>query len=297
VLSLIRHPNVCGVHELGDEHGVLYQVREWSDGASLRHVLDRLEGARLDYSAAARIVSKACAGLHAAHEIEDDDGVPLKVVHRDLAARSLLISSRGQVQVTGFALMEVEPDPTGSGNSSYPAPEQRARGNVDHRADVFALGCILYESTVGSAPTVDGAAPPSPLTRLPDYPSALASIVTRAMARKPGDRYQTAEAFSVALEGWLAKSRAVVTEQNIAELAKRAAGSVIDQKAARIREATARFAQPTPGLDAIRPPHLYAQDGSPVSIRMAKPVDTAAELTGASRPTIPVGPRSRKPAR
>ncbi|HTV17763.1 MAG TPA: serine/threonine-protein kinase, partial [Polyangiaceae bacterium] len=159
IALLVRHPNVCGVNEFGEHEGVLYQVMEWCDGASLRQVLDRLPGGSMDIPVAVRIMAKVSAGLHAAHELLDDDGVPMHVVHRDVSPQNILISTTGQVKVTDFGVAKANGQlhrPLGSsevkGKVSYIAPEQVMGGEVDRRADIFALGSILYEATTGHCP-------------------------------------------------------------------------------------------------------------------------------------------------
>src|SRR5688572_32613328 len=79
IASLILHPHVCGVYELGEDKGVMYLVMEWCDGASLRQVMDNVPGSRMDLGVAVRIVAGVGAGLHAAHELEDNDGTKLRV--------------------------------------------------------------------------------------------------------------------------------------------------------------------------------------------------------------------------
>src|SRR5690606_30651422 len=77
IASLIHHPHVCGVYELGEEKGVLFLVMEWSDGGTLLEVLKRQPGGVLQPVMASAIVAKVCAGLHAAHELEDECGEAL----------------------------------------------------------------------------------------------------------------------------------------------------------------------------------------------------------------------------
>jgi serine/threonine protein kinase len=158
IASLIHHPHVCGVYELGEEHGTLYLVMEWCDGVSLRQVMDKLEG-RMDLAVACRIVANVAAGLHAAHELEDSDGTKLRVVHRDVSPQNVLISKNGHVKVADFGVAKAQgqlhrPTETGEmkGKLAYMAPEQVTAKDIDHRADIFALGCVLYEVTVGRRP-------------------------------------------------------------------------------------------------------------------------------------------------
>jgi serine/threonine-protein kinase len=162
------------------------------------------------------------------------------------------------------------------------APEQIAQSDIDHRADIFALGCILYEATVGRS-AFDGPSavvkagglsarqfiPPRAI--MTDYPRGLEAIVLKALAHDRQGRYQTAEELGVALSGWLARSTGVVTEQAIAELMMSATGPLIEDKARRIQDAMKRFPVTMPFIDT----------------------GTSPALQGLDRPTLPAGPTAR----
>jgi eukaryotic-like serine/threonine-protein kinase len=316
IALLVRHPNVCGVHEFGEHEGVLYQVMEWCDGASLRQVLDRLPDGRMDPPVAARILAKVSAGLHAAHELVDDDGVPMHVVHRDVSPQNILISTNGQVKVTDFGVAKahgqlhrpLSPSDI-KGKLSYMAPEQILGREVDRRADIFALGCILYEATTGQAPFTGAVAPSTlvqllsqpivpPQDRVPGYPERLAAIVLRALGKEPTSRYSSAEQLGVELESWLAQSGLVVTERTIADLMTFSVEEFTRDKSARIEQALGLYMSPAsavsqvliipgPALAEARPT-LPARPGLP---RASLPVRPSVS----ARPTLPAGPAVRRP--
>ncbi len=259
IASLIHHPHVCGVYELGEEKGTLYLVMEWCDGGSLRQVMDQLKNGQMDMPVAARVVANVAAGLHAAHELEDSDGTKLRVVHRDVSPQNILISKNGHVKVADFGVAKAQgqlhrPTETGEmkGKLAYMAPEQVTAKDIDHRADIFALGCVLYEVTVGRRPFQgEGAlstlyqlleqAVTSPTEIVPGYPVDLADIVLKALAKDPAQRYQTAEELRVALEAWITTCGASVSEREIAAVLRQTMGGEIDDKQRRINEATARL--------------------------------------------------------
>ena len=159
ITSGTRHPNVVEIYELGEESGVVYIAMEWVYGDALSNIL-RVGGktTALDPRIAARIVADAAAGLHAAHNLADDAGIALEVVHRDVSPQNLLVSLDGNVKVTDFGVAKAigashEPTAAGQlkGKIAYMAPEQATGIAVNRRSDVFALGCVLYEATTGVA--------------------------------------------------------------------------------------------------------------------------------------------------
>jgi eukaryotic-like serine/threonine-protein kinase len=267
IASLIQHPHVCGVHELGEDNGVLYLVMDWCDGATLRDVLDHTPEHRLGTAITARIVAGVAAGLHAAHELEDSDGTPLHVVHRDVSPQNVLISKDGHVKIADFGVAKSRgqlhrPTETGElkGKLAYMAPEQITAKTVDRRTDIFALGCILYEATTGQRPFGGEGAlstlyqilenpvtPPEEV--LPGYPPALSAIVMRALAKSVTERYDTAEDFRIALETWLAENttrsgEAAQAGRGIADLMQRSVGEMIAGKQERIASAIRRIENP-----------------------------------------------------
>jgi len=260
IASLVQHPNVCVIHGAEKSRGVVYLVMDYSDGGSLREILDVLPEHRLDIHVAVRVVSRVCAGLHAAHELIGEDGEPLHVVHRDVSPQNVLIATSGQVRITDFGVAKARgqlhaPTQTGEvkGKLSYMAPEQVTTKDVDRRADVFALGCVLYEATVGERPFSGGDAlatlyqlleqpltPPS--EKRPDYPPELEKIVLKAMERDREARFATAEDLARALERFLMSEKARVSDMRIAELVKTTLAAPIAKRAADIAQAIAAIA-------------------------------------------------------
>jgi serine/threonine-protein kinase len=261
VASLVQHPNVCPVYELGKDHGALYLVMAWCDGGSLREILSSAENLRLSPELSAGIVARVAAGLHAAHELTDADGSLLGVVHRDVSPQNILVTSTGHVMVADFGIARARgqlhrPTETGEikGKLSYLAPEQITSREFDRRADVFAAGCVLYEASVGARAfhgtdalatmyqiLERGVEPPSKL--ISDYPPELERIVLKALAKSVNDRYQTAEALQLDLEEWLAQSRKVVSERLIADALKGALGPTVAGRNKAIQEAIEAFAK------------------------------------------------------
>jgi serine/threonine-protein kinase len=242
IASRIRHENVCETFELVELDSHLTIVMEWIDGASLAHVLrpgppDMEDPPRvpLPVRHAAKIVSETCAGLHAAHELTDERGRPLSVVHRDVSPHNILLTLDGRVKVTDFGVakamgrLQVTLAGQLKGKLGYMSPEQLVGGGLDRRSDVFSLGIVLYELTTGKKPfsgdndpqimtAIVGGAFDPPSAVVPGYPPGLEKIVLRAMANAPDARFETALQLRRALEGWLSTSGPPISKQQIALL-------------------------------------------------------------------------------
>ena len=216
----VTHPNVARVFDIGDDEGTKFLTMELVDGESLGALLARER--RLPIPRAISIVCAACAGLAAAHGAG--------VIHRDLKPDNVLLGKDGRVVISDFGLARAVSSPddgavtttTGrsvvqvSGTPAYMAPEQLDRSaEVDARADVYALGAVLYEMLTGECPWRGDSAfalaaarllypPPDPRARRPGLPTPLAEAVLRAMARDPEDRFDSAGDFGAALSGVLA---------------------------------------------------------------------------------------------
>ncbi len=252
--SLIQHPNVCPVYELGEEGDITFLVIQWCDGASFHDLLEAAPDHRLDYAISVRILSHIAAGLHAAHQLTGDDGKLLDVVHRDVSPQNILISTNGLCTITDFGVAKAagqahRPTETGEmkGKLSYMAPEQVTTKDIDRRVDVFALGCVLYQATVGRRPFHGSDALATMYQLLeedvkkpsefdPNYPPSLEAILLKALAKNRDDRFQTAEEMHKALEGWLVESKTLVSEDDVATLLRTLLGEKILKRNQRIFE-------------------------------------------------------------
>ena len=130
--SQIRHPNAVEIMDLGEAHGILYLVMEWIDGVPLNHLMKaaKIRGG-VPLPIAARIAMQACAGLHAAHELHDERGRPVGLVHRDVSPQNLLVTYDGVTKVVDFGVAKATALGTAAvtqagqvkGKVSYMAPE------------------------------------------------------------------------------------------------------------------------------------------------------------------------------
>lgn len=214
-LSLVRHPNVVQVIEFGAEQDELFLAMEYVEGESATTLLRAVRKASraVPVAIAVHIVAQAAAGLHAAHEQKNDAGEPLNLVHRDVSPQNILVTYAGVAKLIDFGIAKTEHQDTLTqtgelkGKYGYMAPEQFMEKPIDRRADIFALGVVLFELV--SARRLfkrDGAHAamraicdePLPEPSLPSgakVPTWLVKVIKRALARDPDDRYASAQEF------------------------------------------------------------------------------------------------------
>lgn len=218
ILGQVQHPNVVHALEvvrLGDE---VYVVLEYVRGDSLSALMGGSEGRRaLPPGIAVAIAIDVLAGLHAAHEARGPDGQPLGVVHRDVSPQNVVVGADGHARVIDFGVAKAQHRLQATrpgvvkGKLEYMAPEQLEAGAVDRRADVFAVGVVLWEMLTGRrlfAGESDGAtmmrlltcSVPPPSEAASDVAPALDDVVLRATRAEPVDRFPTAEDMLAALE-------------------------------------------------------------------------------------------------
>lgn len=218
IASLIHHANVVHTHELGEHDGELYLVMEWVDGESLSFIMQRAEtrGA-IPLPVAVHWIAQTLLGLHAAHELTDESGAPLGVVHRDASPHNVLITYGGMAKLVDFGIAKAMNESATcsgevKGKLSYIAPEQLLCEGVDRRADIFAIGIVLYLLTTRQHPfhgasslsalqgisSDEPARPPSQLVA--DYPPMLEEVVLKALQKSAASRFSTAEEMFRALQ-------------------------------------------------------------------------------------------------
>ena len=199
IAAAIDHPNVIPVFDAGDEGGVLFIIMRLVDGTDLRALIDA-QG-QIDPLRAARIVRQVGAALDAAHA--------RGMLHRDIKPSNVLIARRDHVYLTDFGLAKQASAADGLtrgqtivARAEYVAPEQVLGQPVDARADIYALGCLLFEALTGEPPFAGTSGPralahldaprPTPSDLRPELPRAFDAVVQRAMATDPAERYQSA---------------------------------------------------------------------------------------------------------
>ncbi|MBO0699815.1 MAG: protein kinase [Zavarzinella sp.] len=196
----VRHENVIAIHKVEEADGLPYLVMEYVPGVSLQQRLDR--DGPLPVEDILRIGAQAAAGLAAAHAQD--------LIHRDVKPANILLDKDGNVRLTDFGLARAVDDTsltqTGviAGTPQYMAPEQARGAPLDHRADLFSLGSVLYAMCTGRSPfrgpstvvvlkRVCEDTPRDVRDHNPDIPDWLAEIIDKLHAKKPRDRFQTAD--------------------------------------------------------------------------------------------------------
>lgn len=218
LVAKIRHPNVVPVYEIGLHEGRHFICMEYLSGETLGAALTSSWplGHPFPLTLVPYVISGAAEGLHAAHELHGANGESLGVIHRDVSPQNIMLSYDGSIRVMDFGVAKARDQlahslpGTFKGTPAYMAPEQVRGLEMDRRSDVFALGVVLWEMTVGKrlfkgkndlATTMNVLKKdiPPPTRMLDGYPALLEQIVMKALSRAPGERYGTARELSEAL--------------------------------------------------------------------------------------------------
>jgi predicted Ser/Thr protein kinase len=186
-LARLSHPNIVTIHDFGEADGLFYIVMEFIDGVNLR---DLLRDGKLEPEQALAIVPPVCEALQYAHG--------KSIVHRDIKPENLLLDRDGRIKIADFGIAAlIGAGGENIGTPPYMAPEQSgAQSGIDHRADIYALGVVLYEMLTGERPAKELVAP----SKKVQIDVRLDEMVLRALERTPELRYQTAGEFRTAVE-------------------------------------------------------------------------------------------------
>lgn len=263
ITAQLSHPNICQLYELGLLDGTYYIVMEHIAGQDLLALINGYRRVRsfLPPAQVAFIVAELCAGLDYAHAKRDSDGKPLGVVHRDISPQNILIGYDGAVKVIDFGIARAsvrrQRTEVGvlKGKFGYMSPEQVRGEDVDHRADIFATGVLLWEMltarrlfyTKKEYEIVDRVLhmevpPPSHIN--PQVPPELDAIVARALERDKNRRYSRANEMREELLGWGAPARAPYTRRTLRDWMQHRYAAEIAEEQTR-SEAFARFLRPS----------------------------------------------------
>ncbi|HEY3595229.1 MAG TPA: serine/threonine-protein kinase [Polyangiaceae bacterium] len=253
--SQIHHPNVVGTLELGEQDGVLYLVMEWVDGESLGYILARaLPGGGIPLSIAVNIIGQACKGLHSAHELRDETGSLVGLVHRDLSTHNVLVTYSGTAKLVDFGIAKATARSSSlteagmvKGKFAYMSPEQVSGMPIDRRSDIFGMGVLLYLLTTGRHPfkgetvaeTVRNVCldrpPVAPSEIIPGYPRELELIVQKALSKSASQRYGTAHELLAALEKAMPAALEASFEAEVARYMEKVLGTRATERRTQLR--------------------------------------------------------------
>jgi serine/threonine-protein kinase len=278
IAARIDHPNVARILELGEANGLVFIVMEWVDGAGLDELRRRVRqgGTLLPLAISLRIVADVASGLHAAHELVGADGALMQVVHRDISPNNVLISRFGVPKVIDFGVAKADngglaPNTTFGtlkGKLRYMAPEQ-ALGVVaiDRRADIWALGVVLYELVEGRG-LHEGFSDMAILGRLTtgfeppafssELPPPVAEILRRCLAARPHERFATAAELRNALEDTAAALSLRARTEDVAALLRNVLGREMDARRTAYERAARTFV-PSTKTEVATPAGLRAE--------------------------------------
>jgi eukaryotic-like serine/threonine-protein kinase len=262
----LNHPNIVGVFDYGETADIAYIVMEFIDGDSLKGMLDRQE--RFAPAEIVRVMEQLLAGLQFSHE--------RGVVHRDIKPANVMITTDRQVKIADFGIARIESSSmtqagTVLGTPAYMSPEQFMGQTVDARTDLYSSGVLLYQLLTGERPFEGSMSaimhkalntdPPRPSDLSVTAPSALDAVVAKAMAKRPEQRFASAEAFARALR----------------DAFEQPASSGEDADATMVRPAGARPAAPRPQPAAAAP------------VQPSAPAPAAAPKAGGSGAKLAIG--------
>ena len=214
-VAALNHPNIVHAYSIDNEGDRYYMVMEYVDGQDLQRIVE--EKGPLDFGSAADYIRQASEGLGHAHK--------RNIIHCDIKPANLLINSQGIVKILDMGMARLvsadgkgdESDEKMLGTIDYMSPELAVHSpDLDHRADIYSLGCTCYFLLTGHPPFPEGTLaerivkhqteePGDIASQRPDTPGELIEICTKMMAKKPEDRYQSAEEVSRLLAAWKPK--------------------------------------------------------------------------------------------
>ena len=283
IASRLRHENVVAITGFGQSEGIHCLAMEYVFGASLAQVLRASAKAKkpLTVGVLLRITAAVCDALHYAHELADENGEPMGLVHRDVTPQNILIGFNGVPKLTDFGIAKA----TGrgwetqagivKGKFSYMSPEQALGKRVDRRSDIFGAGIVLWEALTGRD-LFRGSTPmevltsireqkiEAPSTVVPGLTPIVDPIVMKALRRSPRQRYQTGAEMRDDILDLIRRAGVEIDSDTIAKEFYSIYGEEIGSRAVELRKAMAGKAD----IDAL----AKALGGHPLNQQQHLPI-------------------------
>jgi serine/threonine-protein kinase len=294
--SRIHHPNVVSVLDVEETEGELLLVMDYIEGAALSELVGARDDAQLSARLVVRILLDACAGLHAAHELLDDDGKRLGLVHRDISPHNILVGVDGITRIADFGIAKASTGHTTSnpqtatgalkGKVGYMAPEYVESGRIDARGDVFALGVVAWEAftrtrlfrgsnEVETLKLALASEVPAPSTKAPWLGRALDAVLLKALARDPDARFASAADLAEAIEAVARREELLGSHAQVGEHVRALAHDALERRRDLVRDKT--------GVMEVASSQAAAEPSRTMTLPLGHdgaPVAASAEHTG-----------------
>jgi serine/threonine protein kinase len=290
LVGALHHQYIAPVYEVGrDEDGRYFLVMDYVRGETAEALWKRAteRGARLSLELALTVVRAIASALAYAHALEAPDGTPLEIVHRDVSLSNIMIGYEGGVKLIDFGIAKSARRATRTlagtlkGKFGYLAPEQVLQRNIDHRADIFALGVVLYELTTMARAFVASSELLTleritkgdvvlPSRHDPRYPRGLELIVMKALAVDPRQRFQNAQEMVREVEAFARRAGIALGDAPVADAMTTYFGS-----GRRLGRGSASL----PEIPAATPEEIAADQ------ELTVPLDAAAVIVSSPPPT------------
>ena len=294
ILTRLQHPNVVQLHEFGECEDLPYLAMEYLQGRTLAEILSYLRkmNFRLPVEFVIGIAEQVARGLNYAHQLRDPvSGEWLSVVHRDVTPENIFVCWDGSVKLIDFGIVKattnVERTVTGfmKGKPAYLSPEYLIGDPVDGRADVFALGAVIWEMVAGKQLFLGASDPatvknvlemmPQPLVSFnPETPPELEDIVCKSLEKDPMHRYRTAEELERQIHSLLVRVAKNFVPSDLGNWVLKIFRSDVEEDSIRLREMDAEFANTSEGTGSMK---LTEQQTGP-SFPPMSPGEVAAKL-------------------